>query len=624
MSLSLSSQLMVVALVGFLCQWGAWRAKVPAILPLLLCGIALGVFGVINTKDVSGDVLMPWVSIAVAIVLFEGSLTLKFSELKGLARPVHNLVTIGALITWIIMTATAYWAIDDLSFDLALLFGALVTVTGPTVIVPLLRSVRPVASVSRILRWEGIVIDPIGALLAVLAYELVLARSSQEALPSAILLFVYTIGVGAIAGYVAARGMGAVLRRHWLPEYLRSYFVLAFVIGQYVLVNEVVEESGLMAVTVCGITLANLRGINTSDILSFKENLTVLLISALFIVLASQLDIDQLVSLGIPALIILLVAQFVARPLSVLASTHGSSLNWREKALLSWVSPRGIIAASVSALFAERLAGQHIEGGDLMVPLTFMIIIGTVLLQSLTTRPIARLLKVAEPAPVGFLIIGANPVARAIAEVLHKNDYSLTVIDTNWGNIKEARMMGLRTFYGHPVSSYADRELNLVGIGRMLGLSQYHELNTVAAMRYRMEFGEPNIYTLTETVGKDDKHTANDDYMGKFLFHDDLTYGMLEQLVNEGARVRQTKLSAEFSFEDYTKQKHRGVVPLFAITPNNHLHVFSGGNNIQPQAGWSIIGLLKDDPVKIEEKIKQKKKQNGDETTDKQNGRTSK
>src|SRR5690554_1522037 len=281
MSLSLSMQLMVVALAGFLCQWGAWRAKIPAILPLLLCGIALGVFGVINTKDISGDILMPWVSIAVAIVLFEGSLTLKFSELKGLAKPVQNLVTVGAGITWAIMTATAYWVIDGLSFELALLFGALVTVTGPTVIVPLLRSVRPVASVSRILRWEGIVIDPIGALLAVLAYELVLARSSQEALPSAILLFAYTTGVGAVAGYAAARAMGAVLRRHWVPEYLRSYLVLAFVIGQYVLVNEVVQESGLMAVTVCGITLANLRGINTNDILSFKENLTVLLISAL-------------------------------------------------------------------------------------------------------------------------------------------------------------------------------------------------------------------------------------------------------------------------------------------------------------------------------------------------------
>src|SRR5690554_5549969 len=299
---------------------------------------------------------MPWVSIAVAIVLFEGSLTLKFSELKGLAKPVQNLVTVGAGITWAIMTATAYWVIDGLSFELALLFGALVTVTGPTVIVPLLRSVRPVASVSRILRWEGIVIDPIGALLAVLAYELVLARSSQEALPSAILLFAYTTGVGAVAGYAAARAMGAVLRRHWVPEYLRSYLVLAFVIGQYVLVNEVVQESGLMAVTVCGITLANLRGINTSDILSFKENLTVLLISALFIVLASQLNIDQLISLGVPALIILLVAQFIARPLSVIASTHGSSLNWREKALLSWIAPRGIISCCRSE---ERRVGKE-------------------------------------------------------------------------------------------------------------------------------------------------------------------------------------------------------------------------------------------------------------------------
>ncbi|MFY9179488.1 MAG: sodium:proton antiporter, partial [Venatoribacter sp.] len=468
-------------------------------------------------------------------------------------------------------------------------------------------SVRPVASVAKILRWEGIVIDPIGALLAVLAYELVLARNAQEALPSAIALFIYTTLVGAVVGYACARMMGVILKRHWVPEYLRTYFVLAVVVGQFILVNDVVKESGLMAVTVCGITLANLRGVNTSDILHFKENLTVLLISALFIVLAAQLDINHLISLGGTALIILLVAQFVARPLSIIASTTSSNLNWREKALLSWIAPRGIVAASVSALFAQRLASEHIEGGELMVPLTFMIIIGTVLLQSLTARPVARLLDVAEPDPVGLLIISANPFARAVADVLNRNDFNLVLIDTNWSNIKAARMMGLPTFYGHPVSRVADQELNLVGIGRMLGLSMHHELNTVAAMRYRLEFGEQHIYTLTETFGSSGKHQANDDYKGKFLFHDDMTYDLIESLMNDGARVRQTNLSAEFTFDNYLKQPNRAVVPLFAIDPQHRLHIFSRTNKFQPMPGWSIIGLLKDDEAKkIEEKLKQK------------------
>lgn len=590
--LSISSQLMIIALVGFACQWGSWRAKIPAILPLLLFGIALGpVFNVIDPVELFGDLLMPGVSIAVAIVLFEGSMTLKFSEIRGLAKPVRHLVTIGAAVTWFIMAGVAYW-VTDLSLELCLLFGALVTVTGPTVIVPLLRSVRPVASVARILRWEGIVIDPLGALLAVLAYELVVATGSSAALPHAILLFTYTIGFGTLAGYAAAHFMGQILKRHLVPEYLRSFMVLAIVVGQFVLTNSIIEESGLMAVTVCGITLTNLKNVNTNDILNFKENLTVLLISGLFIILASQLEISQLIQLGSAAFVILLAAQFIARPLCVLLSTTGSKLNWREKAFLSWVAPRGIVAASVSALFAERLMGNHIAGGNQMVPLTFMIIIGTVALQSITARPLARLLRVAEPDPVGLLIIGANPVARTLGEVLAKNGFSATLVDSNWANIKAARMIGLTTFFGHPVSKFADQGLDLVGIGRMLGLSSHHEMNTVAAMRYRMEFSEQNIYTLTETVGTDDKHTADTRHKGKFLFSDNMTYASLESLMDQGAELRKTKLSDEFNFESYLHAPNRSVWPLFAIDGNKKLHIFSSENKLKPQAGWSVISLI--------------------------------
>lgn len=593
MTLSISTQLMLIAVVGFACQWGAWRIKIPAILPLLISGILLGpIFHLINPQQVFGDLLTPWVSVAVAIVLFEGALTLKFSEIKGLEKPVQYLVTIGAVITWAIITAVTYW-LTDLSFELSLLFGALVTVTGPTVIVPLLRSVRPVASVARILRWEGIVIDPIGALFAVLAYELVLAANSQDALLSAIGLFIYTTGFGAVVGFLAAIAMGAILKRHWLPEYLRTYMVLAFVVGQFILVNDIVKESGLMAVTVCGITLANLKDIDTSDILHFKENLTVLLISALFIVLASQLNLDHLIEYGGIALVILLVAQFIARPLTIWASTRGSSLHWREKALLSWIAPRGIIAASVSALFAERLASHNIAGGEILVPLTFMIIIGTVTLQSISARPIAKLLKAAEPEPVGLLIVDANPVARALAEILAKNNINLTLVDANRDNIKAARLMGLNTFFGHPVSRYADQALNLVGIGRLLALSPHHELNTVTAMRYRMEFGEQHIYTLTETIGNDEKRTANTRYKGKFLFNDDMTYEALRNLMETGAVLKQTNITQEFTFEQYLNVPDRQVWPLFALDNNQRLHIFSDSNKFTPASGWSVIALVK-------------------------------
>ncbi len=595
MDLTIALQFALITLVAFLCQWGSWRAKVPAILPLLLSGIVLGPgLGLLNPTELFGDLLLPGVSLAVAIILFEGAMTLKMDEIRGLETTVRRLVTWGALVTWAVITyITAL--VTPLSFDLALLFGALVTVTGPTVIVPLLRSVRPVSSVARLLRWEGIVIDPIGALLAVLAYELIIVSGSSESgLLHSVSLFGQTILVGALIGVVVAFALASVLKRHLVPEYLRSFLVLSAVVAQFVVSNELMEESGLVAVTVCGMVLTNRRGINTDDILHFKENLSVILISGLFIVLAARLEMSQLTNLGYATLLVLGAVQFIARPLAVMFSTFGSNLGWRERALLSWIGPRGIVAAAVSALFAERLVAQGVEGAEMLVPLTFMVIIGTVALQSLTARPLAKLLGLAEPAPRGFLIVGANPVARAIAEALKKNGFTVLLTDSSWEMIRQARMKGLPVFFGNPVSLYADQTLDLVGLGRLLGLSQRRELNALSTMRYRLEFGEQNVYSLAAAGDADEKHGVSPDHRGGTLFDDELTYAKLASILSKGAEIRQTKLSEEFDFDAYKLAEGRIVWPLFAIDPRDRIHVFTSEKKPKPQPGWNIIGLVRE------------------------------
>jgi NhaP-type Na+/H+ or K+/H+ antiporter len=596
MDIGIALQFALITLVAFVCQWAAWRVKLPAILPLLLSGIALGpVLGWLSPADLFGDLLLPGVSLAVAVILFEGAMTLKLDEIRGLETTVRRLVTWGALITWATITAATV-LFTELSFEIALLFGAMVTVTGPTVIVPLLRSVRPVSSVARLLRWEGIVIDPIGALLAVLAYELIIVSgSSSEGLAHSLWLFSQTIVFGAVVGVVAALALAELLRRHLVPEYLRSFLVLSVVVGQYVISNELMHESGLVAVTVCGMVLTNRRGVNTDDILHFKENLSVILISGLFIVLAAGLEIAQMASLGFAALLILVTVQFVARPLAVLFSTFGSNLNWRERALLSWIGPRGIVAAAVSALFAQRLEAQGIAGAETLVPLTFMIIIGTVALQSLTSRPLAKLLGVAEPAPRGFLIVGANPVARAIAEALQKNGFMVLLTDSSWEMIRSARMAGLPVFYGNPVSQYADQKLDLVGYGRLLGLSQRRDLNALSTMRYRLEFGEQNVFSLAAPADTDEKHGVAKSHRGGILFDNELTYGKLASALSKGAEIRQTKLSEEFDFEAYINTEGRRVWPLFAIDGRDRIHVFTTGEKPKPQSGWQMISLIRDD-----------------------------
>lgn len=597
MNLDVAYQLAIITVVAFLCQWIAWRIKLPAILPLLLTGLALGpLTGVIQPKELLGDLLLPGVSLAVSIILFEGAMTLRFSEIRGLEKTVQRLVTWGALVTWSIATLSAWWLLK-LPLGLALLFGALVVVTGPTVIVPLLRSVRPVSSVSRLLRWEGIVIDPLGAIFAVLAYELVVATTGQEAaLLHTLWVFVKSISVGAAIGFAVAMGLAVLLRRHLVPEYLRSFLVLSLVIGEFVLANALSEESGLVAVTTTGIVLANLKGVRTNDILHFKENLSVILISGLFIVLAARLETQELTQLGGMALVVLAILIVIARPASVLVATMGSSLNWREKSLLAWIAPRGIVAAAISALFAERLQQNGVAGAEMLVPLTFMVIIGTVALQSLTARPLARLLKVAEPAPRGFLIIGANPVSRAIGDALQKNNYPVMVTDSSWESIRLARMKGLNTFYGNPVSQHADQYLDLVGYGKLLGLSPRRELNTMATMRYRLEFGEPNIFSLpTQHSDKEVKHEVAPEHRGATLFASDMTYARLASLLSQGAEIRKTRLTEEFDFRAYLQTGNRQVWPLFAIDNRERIHVFSAEKQPEPKAGWHVLGLIKED-----------------------------
>jgi len=576
------------------CQWLAWRLKLPAILFLLLSGILAGpLLGWLDPQELFGPLLMPMVSLAVALILFEGSLTLRLAEWHEIGNVVRRLVTIGALSTWAVISVATHWL---LGFDwmLALLFGTLTLVTGPTVIVPMLRVVRPRASIANILRWEGIVIDPIGALLAVVVYSFIIASASGDGLSHSLLTFGGVILCGSLFGIGGGWALGSVMRHQWLPEYLHNLATLATVLGIFIAANQVMHESGLLAVTVMGMWLANMKGVDVRQILHFKENLSVLLISGLFILLAARLDLQALIALGPLVLILLLVIQFIARPLNVLLSTAGSSLNWRERALLSWIAPRGIVAAAVSAIFAIRLDQAGHEGALLLVPLTFAVIIGTVVLQSATARPLARLLKVAEPAPSGFLIVGANTPARTIGKALQQLGSRVLLTDSNWENIRAARMDGLPTYFGNPASQHADAHLDLVGLGHLLALSPAGELNAVAATRFRHDFGHHRLFTLTSGLEhhRSDKHLASLEHRGHLLGNETLTYNRLASLLNQGAELYSTHLTAGFTWDDYQALHGERATLLFARDSSGWVHVVTPASALQPTAGWTLLALI--------------------------------
>ena len=583
-----------IGVLGIACQWFAWWVRIPSILFLLTAGILAGpVLNLLNPDVLFGNLLFPFISLSVAVILFEGSLTLKFEDIRGHGKTVSNLVTIGALITWVIIGYSTYRLLN-LPIELAFLFGAVVVVTGPTVIIPMLRTVRPNSKVANVLRWEGIVIDPLGALLAVLVFDFIISGQQNNALGTIFLTFGKIIFSGFIIGFVFGWLLGELLRKQYIPQYLRNIFTLISVFAVFVLSEMIESESGLLAVTIMGITMANMKDMDIDNILDFKESLSVLLISALFIVLAARIELHELIHAGWPAIVLLGIIILIARPVSVFVSSIGSDLSFNEKLMIAWIGPRGIVAAAISALFALRLEDAGYSEAVLLVPLTFVIIIGTVVIQSTTAQHIAEFLKVREPSPTGLLIVGAGNVARAIAKELQSHGFRALITDSTWENIRLARMDGLETYFGNPVSEHADRNLNLSGLGKLLAMSGRLNLDTLACLRFKSEFGANNVYELKTTREKhtEDKHIVSTKHRGYELFSEDADYGNLAYRLRNQAEIKSTQLSDEFTFEQYLKKYEGGIVPMFAIDDKQRLHVFVANGEMQPEPGWTIIAMI--------------------------------
>jgi len=575
---------------GFVVQWLAWKLRLPAILPLLLLGILVGpVTGWFDPDAVLGRFLFPLVSLSVALILFEGSLTLRLSELRGIGRGVHGMVTYGGVLAMCLLALAAH-RIAGVGWGIAFLFGALTCVTGPTVIAPLLRTLRPTARIANALRWEGIVLDPIGALFAVLVFEAAVTHQQGHS----IAVFLGTIGVGLAVGLVVAAVLALVLYHEILPEYLHNYGVLSTVLAAFALSNSLAAESGLLAVTVMGIVLGNLPRIHVDHIIEFDEQLSTILVSMLFVVLAARLAWPLPEGVLRAGLVIYLVAQLVIRPLSVAVATLGSRLGWRERALLGYVSPRGVVAAAVSSLFALRLDSLGIPGGDTLVALVFILIIATVTVQSLTARPLARLLKVAAPEPTGVLIFGADRVARAIAAALAEQKVDVTLADDNWDAISAARMEGLQTFYGVPMSRHAELHLDLTPVGTFLAMSGRRDLNHLACVHYWEELGRDSVYRLRvlEPEGRSNRLAVADRLHGKVLFGQDITHGRIAAMLAGGWRIKAGALTEKFGWAEFRARHGEDSLLLFAIGPNGRLRVVDADRAVEPRSGWVVIALI--------------------------------
>lgn len=596
MSEDLLFQLASIIIIGIFAQWVGWRIRLPSILLLLLAGIIAGpVTGFLDPDELFGSILFPLVSFSVALILFEGGLSLRVDEVRGVGKVVRNLVTIGAVVVWAILTLAAHYIIG-LEFQLALLLGAILIVSGPTVVLPLLLYVRPTRRLAAILRWEGIVIDPVGATLAVLVFEAILLQQPGAAIWVLVFGILETLLIGSFVGALGAGILYILLRRYWLPDFLQNSVALVLVIGTYTLADHFQSESGLLAVTVMGVILANQKKVEIRQIVEFKENLRVLLLSGLFILLAARIDMDVLLQeLSWQSLAFVLVAVLIARPLSVLLSTVGTDLNWREKAFLSWMAPRGIVAASVSAVFALRLEEIGYQQAERLVSLTFLLIIVTVTLYGLTAMPVARWLGVAQARPQGLLIVGAHSWAQEIALAVQSIGFRVLLVDTNYVNAFAAQARGLRSYHGSVLSEDFWAEVDLEGLGKLIAMTSNNEVNSLAAIRMREIFSRTEEYQLCAPKHSGVSHELG----GRVLFGAGADFDYMNNLFERGAKVHTLEVQSGDTLDTLTQREGGTLLPMFLAANAEELQVFTTDNQITLRSGQRLIALIQRDHPSI-------------------------
>lgn len=582
-----------ILVLGIGARWLAWRLHLPSILLLLLTGFVAGpLTGFLNPDKLLGDLLFPVVSLAVAIILFEGGMSLNIKALKEAGFTIGRLVTIGALVTWGLATLAARYF---LAFDwgLSLLMGAILIVTGPTVVIPLLMFIRPIGRVGSIAKWEAIVNDPIGAIIAVLVFQ-TLIHGGHGSAAFAVFGLAKSLLLGGAVGVVGALLILVLLQRHWLPDLLQEPVTLMVVIGSFIAANMMLTESGLVSVTVMGVILANQRHVSVRHIIEFKERLRVLLISGLFVLLAARLSMRDLLQFDGGTILFLLALLLVNRPVTVLLATVGSKLTTNERLFLSWMAPRGIVAAAVASVFSLELAFHGYPQAERLMPQVFFVIIATVVVYGLTAGSVARGLGLAQETPQGVLIVGAHQWARDLARAIKAEGINVLLVDTNLGNIARAKAAGLEAFNENIVSLQAMENVPLHSVGRLFALTPNDEANSLAALRFSEVFGRSEVYQLTpgtEADGRPDTDAPRH-LRGRLLFGRNAGFARLNDRYRHGAGIRTIELSDKFSYQDFRERFGDAATLLAVVTSARVLRPVTASARLTPEPGDKIIVLI--------------------------------
>ncbi|WP_188454668.1 cation:proton antiporter [Virgibacillus oceani] len=612
---SLLFEIMLIGFLGIGSQWLSWRYRMPAIVVMSVAGLLVGpIFGIMNPEEDFGELYKPIITVAVAIILFEGSLNLNFKELRGLGRPLMRIATIGAFIAWIAGSLTAHY-IAGLSWAVAFVIGGLFIVTGPTVILPLLRQSKLKPRPAKILKWEGIIVDPIGALLAVFAFEIIAYLTAHNPDGSALLMFFAASIFAAILGWASGKGIGWMFETGNIPEYLKSPAVFVVVITCFTIADEVMHETGLLAVTAMGMTLANMGISSVEDMRHFKENLSILLISAIFIMLAASLDLDTLLHIFSPNIIgYVLLMMFLVRPLSIFLSTIGTDISLNEKILVGWIAPRGIVALTVSSYFAAILGEAGYEDASIITTLTFGLVFFTVVAHGFSISWLAKKLHLSMEGRPGTIIVGSNGFTVELAKSLAKSKVPVIIVDESWERLRKAREAGIPFYHGEMLSEQTEYHLDTTPYEYLIAATDFHSYNALVCTTFMPEYGRTNVFKISPYKQIDSKDTNDivNKIGGRILFGEELSADDLTTKITSGFGFKQTAITEQYNYNRYLDERDEEAVLLYFIKPSGKIVFYTEEMKSTPESGDTVVSLSPQDK-KIQAKLENRRNNNGNQ-----------
>lgn len=589
--------IVVIIVLGIFSQWLAWKIQWPSIVIMSISGLLIGpIFGLINPEAALGDLYSPLISLAVAIILFEASSSLDVREIKGISKSVFRVVTLGAFIAWIGGSLAAHF-VAGLNLEISFIIGGLFIVTGPTVIIPMLRQAKLKPRTAAVLKWEGIIIDPVGPLLALFAYQVIKVITNVSVHIDYLFSFFLSAVIAAFVGFAIGLIISIMISKGLVPEYLKSPLILSFVLLCFGLGEVVMNETGMLAVTVMGLTLARTKKYVSSiaSVGHFVENVSVMLTSTVFILLTSSLPreiIGQVLTW--PIIIFVLVMLFLVRPLSIWISTIGTELTIAEKTLISWIAPRGIVALTVSGYFAAILLDDGYQDAGILTALTFALVFLTVCAHGFTLGPLAGKLGLASTEPPGILIVGGSNFSTGFAEHCTQMGIPVLLVDHSYHNLKQAKERDIPTYYGEILSEHTQFEVDLTPYESLLTMTDEAAYNALVCQSYVPEFGYHHTFSLPVNSRKDvNKPEIPSSMKTNLLFGE--VYQELNEKIQEGYTFKTTDVDVQEKVTVNKEDINANGILLFIRKKNGTNEFVTLKEKLTVEEGDQMVVLGKDD-----------------------------